>query len=299
MNTINNEFRIKAGYYDKGILAKKGVYFHSPSDFVQKNLLYPSWGAEILCTAPYQIHRKTHSQYMDAYLIFRIMDGKLYFDYENVTFTAASGELVLLDSHIPNHYWAADKVRFQYIHFNGPLSKTFYELIHTNQKIHSTGRTESAFLFNNILKEMSDRNPNDLRLSLWMYNLIAGITLPDSSNADKNVVRARQYMQDNFSKAITVDDIARYAGLSRFHFSRIFKQETGFTPHQYLINIRLKHAQEILAAGPASLDDIAISCGFSSTSHFIHTFKKKNGVTPTMFRKYFDASGFEGNADRY
>lgn len=289
---MNKKQREKAAYFDRGLVSKKGVYFHTSSDFAKEHLFCLAWGGEFLCDSTYEINRRTKEQFLDYYLIFRILEGSLQFEYEDSRFTAYPGDIVYLGSHIPNHYWSTGSVRFQYFHFNGPLAKAFYELLHAQQGVRFTGKSESAFLFNSILKEMSQTNANDQKLSLMMYNLIAGLAIPGSEDADENVLRAQQFIDDNFYKPITVDDIADYAGLSRYHFSRIFKKETGYSPHQYLINIRLRHARELLSTDSASLDTIAATCGFSSTSHFISVFKKEAGVTPVMFKKYFDMSGF-------
>ncbi|MCH1978147.1 AraC family transcriptional regulator [Lawsonibacter sp. OA9] len=289
---MNKKHREKAAYFDKGLVSKKGVYFHTPSDFAKQNLFCLAWGGEFVCDASYEINRQKKEQFFDNYLIFRILEGSLNFEYENSRFTAFPGDIIYLDSNIPNHYWASGKVRFQYFHFNGPLAKSFYELLHTQQGICFTGKSESAFLFNSILKEMAQPNASDQKLSLLMYNLIAGLAIPSSKYANENILRAQQYINDNFYKPITVDDIADYASLSRYHFSRIFKKDTGFSPHQYLINVRLRHARELLSSDSASLDTIAMTCGFSSTSHFISVFKKETGVTPVMFKKFFDMSGF-------
>lgn len=289
---MDKDYREKTAYFDKGLLSKKGVYFHTPSAFARQNLFCLAWGGEFLCDVPYEIIRNTPKQFFDYYLIFRILEGSLHFEYEDTVFTAYSGNIVFLDSHIPNHYWASGKVRFQFFHFNGPLAASYYELLYAQRGVCFTDRTESAFLFNNILKEMSLPNSNDQKLSLWMYNLIAGFALPNSADANENILRAQQYIHDNFQNSITVDEVAAYANLSRYHFSRVFKQETGHSPHQYLINIRLQHARELLTTERVSLDTIAQDCGFSSTSHFIYVFRKETGITPVMFRKYFDSSGF-------
>lgn len=288
---MDRKHREKTAYFDKGLVSKKGVYFNSPSAFARKNLFCVAWGGEFLCNSDYEIHRQRKDQFLDYYLIFRILEGHLYFDYKGSKFKASAGDIVFLDSRIPNHYWAEGTVRFQYFHFDSPLAGPFYDLLYEQRGACFPGRSESSFLFNNMMREMAQPNSNDQNLSLWMYNLIAGFALPNSVNTNENVVRAEQYINDNFQKSITVDEISDYANLSRYHLSRLFKKETGYSPHQYLINTRLKHARELLTT-PTSLDTIAITCGFSSTSHFIHAFKKETGVTPVMFKKYFDMSGF-------
>lgn len=280
----------KAAYFDKGLISKKGIYFHTASAFSRQNLFCIAWGGELYCDAPYEIHRKTEKQLYDYYMIMRIIEGELNIVYEDRQFAASAGNIVFMDSHIPNHYWASSRIRYQFLHFNGPLADSYYKLLHDQLGVCFAARSETAYLFNTILQEMSLPNSNDQKLSLWMYNLIAGFALPTSGKMNPDVIRAEQYINDHFQEPVNVDEMAASANLSRHHFSRIFKQETGLSPHQYLINIRLQHARELLSAQNVSLEDIASTCGFSSTSHFISTFKKETGMTPVNFKKHFNVS---------
>ena len=107
-----------------------------------------------------------------------------------------------------------------------------------------------------------------------MYNLIAGLAIPAPEDADENVLRAQQFIDDNLYKPISVDDIADYAGLCRYHISRIFKRRPVTVPYQYLINIRLRHARE-LEYGFGILDNIAATCGLlQAPQYFISVFKR-------------------------
>ena len=69
------------------------------------------------------------------------------------------------------------------------------------------------------------------------------------------------------------------------HFLRVFKRETGFTPHEYVINTRLSNARYLLRNTAMSVKDICFSCGFSSESAFCITFKKRAKMTPAQYRQ--------------
>jgi AraC-like DNA-binding protein len=73
--------------------------------------------------------------------------------------------------------------------------------------------------------------------------------------------------------------------LSPYHFARLFKAQTKFAPHQFLIVTRLDHAKILLKTSPRSVKEIAFDCGFRSEVGFVTTFKHKTGLTPTEFRK--------------
>jgi AraC family transcriptional regulator len=92
--------------------------------------------------------------------------------------------------------------------------------------------------------------------------------------------QAIDYIQENLSENISLEAIANHIDLSCYHFCRLFKQSTGFSPYQYVIQQRVKRAKQLLRQGKMSIGDIAIACGFSHQSHLNRHFKRLTGVTP-------------------
>jgi AraC-like DNA-binding protein len=84
---------------------------------------------------------------------------------------------------------------------------------------------------------------------------------------------------------LTLHDLARAAGLSRYHFLRTFDYLTGVTPHQYVLRARLREAAVSLAAEPGSVIDIALDCGFGDVSNFNRAFRTEFGVSPSEYRR--------------
>ena len=87
---------------------------------------------------------------------------------------------------------------------------------------------------------------------------------------------------------ITVEDLARDAGLSRSHFSRAFQASTGEPPQEFIIGRRLCRARDMLKDSDRSIADIAVQTGFSSHAHLTTAFKKRLGVTPVRYRASFE-----------
>lgn len=92
------------------------------------------------------------------------------------------------------------------------------------------------------------------------------------------------YLNEEFANKITVEDMAEYVNLSPSHFTRIFKEETGFSPNDFLINLRVQKAKKYLLNHKLSIAEIALNCGFSSSAYFATCFFKRTGITPTQFR---------------
>ena len=79
--------------------------------------------------------------------------------------------------------------------------------------------------------------------------------------------------------------MANHLDLSRYYFSRLFKQSTGLSPYQYVIQQRVKRAQQLLQEGKLKISEIAITCGFAHQSHLNNCFRRLTGVTPKQFLK--------------
>jgi len=101
-----------------------------------------------------------------------------------------------------------------------------------------------------------------------------------------------RYIDEHFAEDITLEDIAAKAGFSKFHFSRLFKQFTNASFYKYVNQQRIAHAEELLSNADLSVTQIAIQCGFSSTSSFIRMFKQLKNCTPTDFRKLKETYSF-------
>ena len=88
-----------------------------------------------------------------------------------------------------------------------------------------------------------------------------------------------------FDSDLSLQALANESGYSRVHFVRLFRAATGYSPHNYLLNLKLERAQESLKNPSMSLIDIALDCGFSSHSHMSRLFHKIVGVTPSAYRR--------------
>jgi AraC family transcriptional regulator len=93
-----------------------------------------------------------------------------------------------------------------------------------------------------------------------------------------------EYIHAHLERDIKLADLAGAIGISQFHFSHLFKQSIGTSPHQYLIQQRIERAQQLLKQTDRSIVDIAFECGFNSHSHLSKQFRQLTGMTPKSYR---------------
>ena len=105
---------------------------------------------------------------------------------------------------------------------------------------------------------------------------------PDSSGL---ISKAIEYINSNIMKNLTIDEICKKAHLSKFHFCRLFKNTTGRTVMEYVLETRIVMAKNMLLNEKLSVTEISNRCGFSSISYFSRVFKEKTGVTPLDYKK--------------
>jgi AraC family transcriptional regulator len=99
----------------------------------------------------------------------------------------------------------------------------------------------------------------------------------------RRLARVLAFIDANLGRELGLEELAREACLSPFHFARSFKAATGLPPHQYVLQRRHAHAKALLAGRALSLAEVAFACGFSSQAHFSTSFKQATGMSPSAF----------------
>lgn len=99
------------------------------------------------------------------------------------------------------------------------------------------------------------------------------------------IKQARKFIETNYFRDVSLEDIAAIAHLSKAHLTRKFKEAHQLTPYQYLIEIRLAKAVDLLQTTGLPVTEIVNRIGFYSTSSFIRMFKTEYGITPVVFRQ--------------
>src|SRR5262249_55434984 len=96
--------------------------------------------------------------------------------------------------------------------------------------------------------------------------------------------RVREFIETHLAENINIQALATIAGLSMYHFARAFKKSEGLPPYDYVVQCRVRRAQNLLAATDLSLAEIALASGFADQSHCSRRFRERVGVSPGSYR---------------
>lgn len=99
------------------------------------------------------------------------------------------------------------------------------------------------------------------------------------------IEQAKAYLNSEFNRDLSLLDLAEHCCVSPFHLGRLFKAYTGYAPHQYLVRVRLTHAERLLRDTAMPVTDVAFASGFNSLEHFVTAFRQQYKLSPTQYRK--------------
>ncbi len=108
-----------------------------------------------------------------------------------------------------------------------------------------------------------------------------------SDAAYKKILPALEYAHRNFGEKVTLDGLSRCLHVDKYHFCKQFKKVTGTTFFDYLLFVRMKHAEKLLCTTDQSVSEVALACGFSTIQYFHRVFHYRYGCTPTAYRRMF------------
>lgn len=194
------------------------------------------------------------------------------------------------------HSGGDDALRYVMLYINMPWLGTIFNAMGMRNPMHfraNTNVVNAPALRRKILEihsMLKRARLDDIALNSALYVLAEYISRHGDYRQDhrltparRNLLLAREYLRHNAHEALQLDDVCAVAQLSKFHFIRQFKTYFGCTPHQYLMDCRIRKATSLLKAGTPVLD-VAYQSGFFDLSHFMRSFKKSYGITPRQYQ---------------
>ncbi len=217
---------------------------------------------------------------------------------ETIHYTIRSGQGFMIFPHQINTYIADNTLPWEYVwlEFDGLRVKEAVEIAGLSPD-HPVYHAAFKDLREQMMDEMiyivqnPDKSPFHLigHLFLFMDYLTrscASIRLSSTGRLRDFYIReALSFIEQNFQNDISVEDIARFCGLNRSYFGKIFKDTVGRSPQDFLMNYRMVKATELLKMTQLSIGDISNAVGYSNQLHFSRAFKNIYGISPRDWRK--------------
>ncbi len=274
---------------EKLVKANSNYYAYSPSQQGKKTFLYPTHTGLFYYEKGYTIKRERY----ESFLVMLVQKGKISVESNGENYLAEKGQVVILNCFEPHAYSAECDSIVLWVHFDGVVAKEYFKII---TEEHGTVLTlRDSFVLEKNMNKIYDlfhkeQPVKEALMSKFLTNILTTMIIDkqedeqraNNSSIIENII---SYINENLSSKLSLEILAQQASLSPYYFTRVFTKETGFTPYQYILNSRINHAKFLLKQTALSVKEICFECGFTCESNFCASFKKKEKITPSDYRK--------------
>ncbi len=275
-------------YDQEGILEASDLYFHTHSSQAKNMYFYPLCTGHYFCDKTYVVDRQSYN----SFLIIYVRKGNGFVEQNGRHIPLNEGSLAFIDCYKPHLYSTISGWEIYWVHFDGVLARQYFEvatrsgIVLTPQNPYNAEHNMGK-IFEGYHGQMK---VNEVVMSKLITDLLTELVLCANKivaqDSHANVIdEILAYISENANKPLRLEQLAKQASLSPFYFTRVFKKETGFTPHEYIVRVRVELAKFLLKTTDARIKEIAFRSGFDNECSFCTSFKKATGTTPLGFRE--------------
>lgn len=244
--------------------------------------------------SPYSFERKSGSP---DYMVSIIAAGSLNFNTVQAgeIFTAAVGTVAVYKPHELQMLSGMSEELIRYwVHFTGyEVSEILKQCKLDDRRFYSinnVGQTEKIFL--KLLAEMrSCSECKQIKLNAYLLDLLSEISRSTDNTVSKNksvlkdkIAPAIDFLNTSYMNDISLDMLAEKCCMSKSYFINVFKEYTGYPPYEYLTNIRIENAKNLLLNTKVKVSSICCAVGIPDQNYFTKIFKRYTNTTPTAYR---------------
>lgn len=266
-------------------------YFFTPSAFYESFGYYVTVCGHFHASTGYEIRRGGGV----VPLLFFIKSGRLSLQYENHSYIAKKGQIVLINCNRPHSYHCQSDCEFLFFHLAGNNTHEITDqLINVNGSIlfdlaDAEPLFDKAQFFLDLLYE--DFPVSEAHFSAFLYEALCHLqvrgmeNLMQKDSTKSSMSKVLSYIRENVKESVDLESLSKIASMSKYHFLRCFKKEFSVTPFQYITELKISLAKTMLTATEMNITDIAFDLGYSNESSFIRAFTRVTGISPLRFKK--------------
>ncbi|ETT79627.1 AraC family transcriptional regulator [Paenibacillus sp. FSL R7-277] len=236
--------------------------------------------------------------------LYYLTDGERVYFVDDRVVTVHKGELILIPGRELHSTASSEKAEFERILINydplllPPVLRDEQQWFQSHRyrlfRLTLREQNEAESLLNRMLEESRLRRPlYEACVTALLTELMILLQRSESTAQSGGtlhplhhlVTDVATYIRAHYREALTLEETAKDFFISPSYLSRVFHRLTGFHFREYIVHIRVREAQRLLAGTPARIQEIAGAVGFEHLSHFNKTFKKSTGLTPLQYRK--------------
>ena len=174
-------------------------------------------------------------------------------------------------------------------HFEDVRLKCLEFVLYAERIMFTTGVKQYSFLYRSQYRKEIDEAEDYDTLHGWFIRKLeqccTNIAAKPKAMTDSAVMKARTYIDGNYGRDLSLDEVSKAVDISPYYFSKLFKEETGENFIEYLTKVRISRAKELLTDPNVSIKEVCASSGYSDPNYFSRIFKKYEGVTPSEYRE--------------
>ncbi|MBU3112068.1 AraC family transcriptional regulator [Clostridium lacusfryxellense] len=274
--------------------------FYTPQDIIEKESQNEILGNLLLTWAGCYTKAYGHvvnNRILKDYVIIYCVGGGGWLKINEKQWIIKKGDFFVCPPNIPHSYGADNKDPWSkyWIHFRGRSASSYMNLIGistSNPVIHTGSNAKILSWLVDIFRilSMGYTQSNLIFATSYLSNILSYISsLAMNSELNKydniNIEKIITYMLDNISGNLNLNQLSDYASISRYHFVRVFKEKTGYSPMDYYIRLKIQKACELLESSASKINCVSSVLGFANPYYFSSTFKRIVGQSPKYYRE--------------
>ena len=219
--------------------------------------------------------------FRDLYILHYVTHGTGTYESNGKTFTVHPGEIFIVHPMEITRYTASQSDPWEYIWVGFQCNSSFSSLLTP----HVISMPAAAQIFSQIV-DCGSSPAKEWTVCSLLYKLFVMLSAQNTPPCQEDYIsRAINFIDSHYSQPLNVAEIAEDLGLSRHYFCRIFKEQLGISPQEYIVSHRMKRAAELLTVYHLPQKEVALLVGYPDVYAFSRMFKRKFGISPGQYVK--------------